>query len=91
MAASKTEQATSSEPLETLETPSTAQQAPALSAAAKAFDLFDAGKLSESALLIALGVARAGYDPSEELRLRALTAFEEERLSEEGLTRLLGG
>ena len=88
---SKTEQPASSEPLETLETPSTAQQAPALSAAAKAFDLFDAGKLSESALLVALGVARAGYDPSEELRLRALTAFEEERLSEEGLTRLLGG
>lgn len=78
-------------PIKALETPSTAHQAPALSAAAKAFDLFDAGKLSESALLIALGVSRAEYDPSEELRLRALTAFEAERLSEDGLTRVLGG
>mgnify|MGYP000284792883 FL=1 len=67
------------------------QEAPALSSAVKAFDLFDAGKLSENALLIALGMSRAGYDLSEELRLRALTAFEKERLSEKGLTRLLGG
>jgi integrase len=83
-------QPTASVPMEALETPRTAQQAPALSAAAKAFDLFDAGKLSESALLIALGVARAGYDPSEELRLRALTAFESERLSEDALVKVLG-
>ena len=71
--------------------PSKTDQAPALSAAVKAFDLFDAGKLGESALLIALGVSRAGYDPSEDLRLRALTAFEAKRLSEDGLTRVLGG
>ena len=52
--------------------------------------MYDAGKLSENALLIALGVSRAGYDPSEELRLRALMAFEAERLSEDSLTRILG-
>ena len=61
------------------------------SAAERDFDLFDAGRLSEHALLIALGVLRAGYDPSEDMRLRALTAFETERLSEDGLTRVLGG
>lgn len=76
--------------LETPDAPDNVQKAPALSAAAKAFDLFDAGKLSESALLTALGVSRAGYDPSEELRLRALTAFEAERLSEDGLMKVLG-
>lgn len=63
---------------------------PALSAAAKAFDLFDAGKLSEPALLVALGVTRERYELSEELRLRALTAFEEERLSENALVKVLG-
>jgi hypothetical protein len=66
-------------------------KAPALSAAEKAFDLFDAGKLGEAGLLAALGVSRAGYELSEELRLRALTAFEAERLSEDALTRVLGG
>jgi len=63
---------------------------PALSAAEKAFDLFDAGKLSETALLVALGVARDGYELADELRLRALAAFEEERLSEDGLIKVLG-
>ena len=63
---------------------------PALSAAEKAFDLFDAGKLSETALLAALGVARGGYELEENLRLRALAAFEEERLSEDGLIKVLG-
>lgn len=63
---------------------------PALSAAEKAFDLFDAGKLSETALLAALGVARDGYELADELRLRALAAFEEERLSEDGLIKVLG-
>lgn len=77
-------------PVEAQDTPETVQKAPALSAAVKAFDLFDAGKLSESALLIALGVSRPGYDPSEDLRLRALTAFEAERLSEDGLVKVLG-
>ena len=63
---------------------------PTLTAAEKAFDLFDAGKLSEPALLAAIGVSRDGYELVEDLRLRALTAFEEERLSEEGLIKLLG-
>jgi len=91
VAVSEPPQPTASMPLEVQDTFNTSQKAPALLAATKAFDLFDAGKLSESALLIALGVSRAGYDPSEELRLRALTAFEAERLSEDGLTRVLGG
>ena len=51
--------------------PRRTDQAPALSAAAEAFNLFGSGKLSECAFLIALGVARAGYIPSEELRPRA--------------------
>ena len=63
---------------------------PALSAAEKAFNLFDAGKLSEPALLAALGVSRDGYELLEDLRLRALSAFEEGRLSEDGLIKVLG-
>ncbi|SHK49107.1 Phage integrase family protein [Shimia gijangensis] len=65
------------------------RESPALSATEKAFDLFDAGTLSEPALLAALGVARDEYKLSEDLRLRALAAFEEERLSEEGLIKVL--
>ncbi len=63
---------------------------PALSTTEKAFDLFDAGKLSETALLAALGVSRDGYELAEDLRLRALSAFEEERLSEDALVKVLG-
>lgn len=62
---------------------------PALSASEKAFDLFDAGKLSETALLAALGVSRDGYELAEDLRMRALIAFEEARLSEDGLIKVL--
>ncbi|MCE8525799.1 site-specific integrase [Ruegeria pomeroyi] len=62
---------------------------PALSAAEKAFDLFDAGKISEATLLAALGVSRDGYDPAEGLRLRALTAYEQDRLSEDALVAIL--
>jgi integrase len=64
---------------------------PTLTAVEKAFDLFDAGKLSEAALLAALGVSRDGYELVEDLRLRALVAFEEERLSEDGLIKVLDG
>jgi len=64
---------------------------PTLTAAEKAFDLFDAGKLSELALLAAIGFSRDGYQLAEDLRLRALTAFEEERLSEDGLIKVLDG
>ena len=81
---------TMAEPNQTLTASNKAQVAPAQSAATKAFELFDAGKLSESALLIALGVSRPGYNPDEELRLRALTSFEAERLSEDGLVKVLG-
>ena len=70
-----------------VETPET----PTLSAAEKAFDLFDAGKLSQPALLVALGVGRDGYELEEALRVRALSAFEEERLSEDGLIKVLDG
>ena len=69
---------------------SKAREGTAFSAATKAFDLFDAGKLSESALLIVLGASRVGYEPNEELRSRALIAFESERLSEDGLMKVLG-
>jgi integrase len=68
----------------------TTDKAPALSADAKAFDLFDAGKLSEAALLMALGVSKDGYDLADNLRVRALTAFEEQRISENGLIQVLG-
>jgi len=63
---------------------------PTLSAAAKAFDLFDAGKLSEATLLIAVGVSREGYALDEDLRIRALTALEQGRLSEDALIKVLG-
>lgn len=64
--------------------------APALSAAHKAFDLFDAGKLGETALLVALGVSREGYALEDDLRMRALTAFEQGRLSEDALIKVFG-
>jgi len=88
--ASKTEQPTASLPLEVQDTSNAGQQAPALSAAAKAFDLFDAGKLGEAALLVALGVSRAGYALDDDLRMRALTALEQGRLSEDALVKVLG-
>jgi hypothetical protein len=64
--------------------------APAVSAAHKAFDLFDAGKLGEAALLVALGVSRDGYALEDDLRIRALTALEQGRLSEDALIKVLG-
>jgi hypothetical protein len=73
-------------PIETPVTP----PAPALSAAHKAFDLFDVGKLSEAALLVALGVSRDGYALDDDLRMRALTALEQGRLSEDALIKVLG-
>lgn len=65
--------------------------APAISASEKAFDPFDAGKLSESALLVALGVSRPDYALEEELRVRASSAFEQNRLGEDALIKILGG
>lgn len=59
-------------------------------AAERAFDLFDAGKLSEAALLAALGVSRDGYAPNEKLAHRALNAVEAGALSEAGLIKVLG-
>jgi hypothetical protein len=61
-----------------------------VSAAHKAFDLFDAGKLGEAALLVALGVSRDGYMLDDDLRMRALTALEQGRLSENALIKVLG-
>ena len=63
--------------------------APKTSAHEKAFDLFDAGKLSEKALLIAVGAERSGFELAEDLRLRTLTAFEDGRLSEDAMIKLL--
>ena len=71
----------------------TAQQAvtpAAKTAAERAFDLFDAGKLGEAGLLAALGVSRAGYVPTEATAHRALDAVEAGRLSEAALTQVLG-
>jgi len=65
--------------------------APAVSAAHKAFDLFDEGKLGEAALLVALGVSRDGYALEDDLRIRALTLLEQGRLSEDALIKVLGG
>lgn len=59
--------------------------------AERAFDLFDAGKIGEAALLAAVGVSRSGYVPSEAITHRALDAVEQGRLSEDGLVKLLGG
>ena len=64
---------------------------PSKSAAKRAFDLFDADKITEAALLAALGVNREGYVPEETLAHRALDAVEADRLSENALTRVLGG
>lgn len=63
--------------------------APKASANEKAFDLFEAGTLSEAALLIAVGTSRNGYQLEEDLRVRALTAFEAGTLSEDALVKLL--
>jgi integrase len=62
---------------------------PKKSAHEKAFDLFDVGKLSEKALLIAVGAERSGFELAEDLRLRTLTAFEDGRLSEDAMIKLL--
>ena len=63
--------------------------APKASAHEKAFYLFDGGKLSEKALLIAVGAERSGFELAEDLRLRTLTAFEDGRLSEDAMIKLL--
>lgn len=63
--------------------------APKTSAHEKAFDLFDVGKLSEKALLITVGAERSGFELAEDLRLRTLTAFEDGRLSEDAMIKLL--
>ena len=63
---------------------------PALSpAAAKAFDLFDAGKIGEAALIAALGVSRQGYAANDAITVRALASVEAGRLTEDGLMRVL--
>ena len=59
--------------------------------AERAFDLFDAGKLSEQALLAALGVSRPDYLPEQALSMRALSALEQGRMSEAGMVRVMGG
>jgi integrase len=63
---------------------------PVRSPADRAFDLFEAGKLGEEALLAAIGVSRDGYLPTETLAHRALDAVEAGLLSEAALTQVLG-
>jgi integrase len=62
----------------------------AKTAAERAFDLFDAGKLGEAGLLAALGVSRTDYVPTEAMAHRALDAVAQGRLTEGGLVKLLG-
>jgi len=62
-----------------------------INAAVLAFDLFDAGTLSEPALLAAAGVARAGYVATDTVAMRALSAFQAGKLSEAALMQLLAG
>ena len=59
-------------------------------AADRAFELFDAGKIGEAGLLAALGVSRPGYVPNDAITHRALDAVEQGRLSESGLVKVLG-
>jgi integrase len=40
-------------------------------------------------LLIAVGAERSGFELAEDLRLRTLTAFEDGRLSEDAMIKLL--
>lgn len=60
------------------------------SAAERAFDLFEAGKIGEAGLMAALGVSREGYVPTEAIAHRALDAVEAGQLSENGLLKVLG-
>lgn len=62
----------------------------ARSAAEKAFDLFDAGKLSEAGLLASLGANRRNYEPNDATTRRALSALEKDRLSESALIKIMG-
>lgn len=75
-----------------VETVTVVAEQPALSpAAAKAFDLFDAGKIGEAALLAALGVSRPGYAATDAVTVRALASVETGKLGEDVLIRLLAG
>ena len=60
------------------------------SAAEKAFDLFEAGKLSEAGLLASLGTNRKDYTPDNATTRRALMALEKDRLSEGALIKIMG-
>ena len=82
-------QSTASVLQEAQDTSAMAQLTPSLSAAEKAFDLFDEGKMSETALLVAVGAGRVGFELAEDLRVRTLQAFEEGRLSEDAMVQLL--
>ncbi|WP_424178940.1 tyrosine-type recombinase/integrase [Yoonia sp. TsM2_T14_4] len=63
---------------------------PALSAAAaKAFDMFDAGKIGEAALLAALGVSRQGYSATDAVTVRALASVEAGTLAESMLIKII--
>lgn len=73
-----------------METVTVVAEQPALSpAAAKAFDLFDAGKIGEAALLAALGVSRPGYSATDAVTVRALASVEAGTLKEDGFLKIL--
>ena len=57
----------------------------------KAFKMLFAGTLSEKALLAAAGVGQSNYAATEHIKILALDAFEEDKLSEDGLMRALNG
>lgn len=80
------------EDITVVEQPATlVSEQPALSAAAtKAFDMFDAGKIGEAALLAALGVSRPGYTANDAVTVRALASVETGMLTEDGLLKVLG-
>lgn len=60
------------------------------SSADMAFDLLDAGKLTEDGLIAALGANRVGFALTEDLLQRALRAIAEGRLTEAGFRRIAG-
>lgn len=56
-----------------------------------AFDMLAEGKLTEAALLAALGVGKDSYEVTEAIKIRALKAKSAEHISDEALLKILKG